>query len=142
MKSFCIPGFPSVMDPCGLEAVASRRFAKRKGNAFLGCFVLCLALSALGCSNSGGTSNSEGPTGKASTHSVDGALVFAENCAVCHALPILGSMLEQNRGRPPGFVYDALTEGNMRRMGAPLDEASRRAAAEFFTGVAFDSKAT
>ena len=68
-----------------------------------------------------------------------GAAVFAANCSVCHALPILSSLLEQNRGRPPGFVYDALTEGNMRRMGAPLDEASRRAVAEFFTGVRFDS---
>lgn len=66
-----------------------------------------------------------------------GAMVFAENCAVCHSLPILDSLLEQNRGRPPGFVYDALTHGNMRRMGAKLDEASRRAVAEFFTGVSF-----
>ena len=48
-------------------------------------------------------------------------------------LPILASLLEQNRGRPPGFVYDALSEGNMRRVGAQLDVASRRAVAEFFT---------
>lgn len=71
----------------------------------------------------------------------EGAAVFAANCSVCHSLPILSSLLEQNRGRPPGFVYDALTHGNMRRMGAPLDEASRRAVAEFFTGVRFDSPA-
>ncbi|MBY0399863.1 PQQ-binding-like beta-propeller repeat protein [Myxococcota bacterium] len=71
----------------------------------------------------------------------DGAAVFAANCSVCHSLPILGSLFEQNRGRPPGFVYDALTAGNMRRMGSPLDEASRRAVAEFFTGVRFDSPA-
>lgn len=75
----------------------------------------------------------------ASAPSPDGAAVFAENCSVCHSLPILGSLLEQNRGRPPGFVYDALTVGNMRRMGSPLDDASRRAVSEFFTGVAFDS---
>lgn len=68
-----------------------------------------------------------------------GATVFAERCAVCHSLPILSSLLEQNRGRPPGFVVDALTDGNMRRMGAGLDPASRRAVAEFFTGVRFDS---
>lgn len=68
-----------------------------------------------------------------------GAGVFAANCAVCHSLPILDSLLEQNRGRPPGFVYDVLTAGNMRRMGAGLDDASRRAVAEFFTGVPFDS---
>ncbi|MEZ4279028.1 MAG: PQQ-binding-like beta-propeller repeat protein [Myxococcota bacterium] len=79
----------------------------------------------------------EAPTGPAPV----GAAVFAANCSVCHSLPILSSLLEQNRGRPPGFVYDALTEGNMRRMGAPLDEASRRAVAEFFTGVRFDSPA-
>lgn len=71
----------------------------------------------------------------------DGAAVFAANCAVCHSLPILDSLFEQNRGRPPGFVYDALTVGNMRRMGSPLDDASRRAVAEFFTGVRFDSTA-
>jgi polyvinyl alcohol dehydrogenase (cytochrome) len=70
-----------------------------------------------------------------------GAIVFAENCAVCHSLPILSSMFEQNRGRPPGFVYDALAAGNMRRVGGQLDVASRRAAAEFFTGVPFNSKA-
>lgn len=70
-----------------------------------------------------------------------GAEVFAANCAVCHSLPILGSMLEQNQGRPPGFVFDAITEGNMRRMGASLDGASRRAVAEFFTGVPFASAA-
>ncbi|MEZ4333820.1 MAG: PQQ-binding-like beta-propeller repeat protein [Myxococcota bacterium] len=70
-----------------------------------------------------------------------GAEVFAANCAVCHSLPILDSLFEQNRGRPPGFVYDALTRGNMRRVGSTLDEASRRAVAEFFTGVPFDSPA-
>lgn len=70
----------------------------------------------------------------------DGAAVFAANCAVCHSLPILSSLFEQNRGRPPGFVYDALAHGNMRRVGAKLDDASKRAVAEFFTGVAFASK--
>jgi polyvinyl alcohol dehydrogenase (cytochrome) len=70
-----------------------------------------------------------------------GAEIFAERCAVCHALPILESLFEQNRGRPPGFVYDALTRGNMRRVGAGLDDAGRRAVAEFFTGIAFDSSA-
>ena len=76
-----------------------------------------------------------------SENTLSGAAVFAENCAVCHTLPILSSMFEQNRGRSPGFVYDAITEGNMRRMGASLDTASRRAVAEFFTGVSFDSAA-
>jgi polyvinyl alcohol dehydrogenase (cytochrome) len=72
----------------------------------------------------------------------DGATVFAANCAVCHTLPILSSMWEQNRGRAPGFVVDALSHGNMRRMGSSLDGPSRRAVAEFFTGVAFDSDAS
>jgi polyvinyl alcohol dehydrogenase (cytochrome) len=71
----------------------------------------------------------------------DGAAVFAEKCGVCHALPVLGSLREQNRGRPPGFVYDALTHGNMRRIGGELDDASRRAVAEYFTGVSFASPA-
>lgn len=72
----------------------------------------------------------------------DGVAVFAANCAVCHSLPILSSLFEQNRGRPPGFVYDALTDGNMRRVGAGLNDASRRAVAEFFTGVPFASSAS
>lgn len=84
-----------------------------------------------------GCAETLGPTESAPS----GEAVFAENCAVCHTLPILSSMFEQNRGRPPGFVYDAITEGNMRRMGASLDVASRRAVAEFFTGVPFESTA-
>jgi polyvinyl alcohol dehydrogenase (cytochrome) len=72
----------------------------------------------------------------------DGAALFAEKCAVCHALPILDSLRAQNRGRPPGFVYDALTHGNMRSVGGELDDASRRAVAEFFTGVSFASSAS
>ena len=78
---------------------------------------------------------------RASTDEPSGAVVFAENCVVCHGLPILASLLEQNQGRPPGFVYDALSEGNMRRMGSTLDGASRRAVAEFFTGVEFGTPA-
>lgn len=78
------------------------------------------------------------PTAKAAP---SGATIFAENCAVCHTLPILISLFEQNRGRSPGFVYDTLTVGNMRRVGGQLDDASRRAVAEFFTGVPFVSKA-
>lgn len=66
-----------------------------------------------------------------------GGQVFADNCAVCHALPLMAYQFPQMRGRPPGFVYDALTDGPMRRIGRGLDEASRRAAAEFFTGVRF-----
>jgi len=68
-----------------------------------------------------------------------GARVFSDNCPVCHSLPILSSLFEQNRGRPPGFVLDALEIGNMRRVGAALDDRSRRAVAEFFTGVDFDA---
>ena len=96
--------------------------------------VLALVLFVPGCSR-----RVEGPQGKVSAEFSKGAAVFAENCAVCHSLPILDSLLEQNRGRAPGFVYDALSEGNMRRMGAGLDDASRRAVAEFFTGVSFSS---
>jgi polyvinyl alcohol dehydrogenase (cytochrome) len=84
-------------------------------------------------------SSAEGGLERMSDVSAVGAEVFVANCAVCHTLPILNSLFEQNRGRPPGFVYDALTVGNMRRMGEPLDDASRRAVAEFFTGVSFES---
>lgn len=106
----------------------SPRDAQRYLSAAAAACLLLLCLGA-GCSESR----------RASTSGPSGAVVFADNCAVCHSLPILSSLLEQNQGRPPGFVYDALSEGNMRRMGAPLDVASRRAVAEYFTGVAFDS---
>ena len=66
-----------------------------------------------------------------------GGQVFADNCAVCHALPLMAYQFPQMKGRPPGFVYDALTTGAMRRIGRKLDEESRRAASEFFTGVAY-----
>jgi len=65
--------------------------------------------------------------------------VFAQNCAVCHAQPLMTYMFPQMRGRPPGFVYDAISVGPMRRVGQRLDEPSRRAVAEFFTGVEFGS---
>ena len=68
---------------------------------------------------------------------LSGGQVFADNCAVCHALPLMAYQFPQMKGRPPGFVYDALTEGPMRRIGRRLDAPSRRAAAEFFTGVRF-----
>jgi len=73
---------------------------------------------------------------------VSGEQVFADNCAVCHALPLMAYQIPQIKGRPPGFVYDALTTGAMRRVGARLGEPSRRAVAEYFTGVAFGSKAS
>lgn len=68
-----------------------------------------------------------------------GAALYAEHCATCHSLPIMTYMLPQMKGRPPGFVYDAISVGAMRRMGAELDEPSRRAVAEYFTGVPFSS---
>ncbi|MFO0690853.1 MAG: PQQ-binding-like beta-propeller repeat protein [Myxococcota bacterium] len=140
------------------DGVQSRIGAGRPGGAtpsrvatpFKAAVALALALSLVAaCAERATGPASPAPAASASAAAEaavaapgpDGATVFAENCAVCHALPILGSLLEQNRGRPPGFVYDALTVGNMRRMGAPLDDASRRAVAEFFTGVRFDSVA-
>ena len=92
---------------------------------------LAALLALLACAEA------ERPVATASTPS--GGQVFADHCAACHALPLMAYQVPQMRGRPPGFVYDALSEGAMRRMGAPLDEASRRAVAEFFTGVAFGS---
>ena len=92
---------------------------------------LAALLALLACAEA------ERPVATASTPS--GGRVFADHCAACHALPLMAYQVPQMRGRPPGFVYDALSEGAMRRMGAPLDEASRRAVAEFFTGVAFGS---
>lgn len=69
----------------------------------------------------------------------DGARVYAENCAVCHSLPLMGYLVPQILGRPPGYVYDVVTEGPMRGFGGRLDDASRRAVAEYFTGVSYGS---
>lgn len=102
-----------------------------------------LVASATACFRSGtrtvAAADAAQPTRSASsaTSPPDGEVLFATNCAICHALPILDSLRRQNRGRAPGFVVDALSVGNMRRMGKPLDEASRRAVAEYFTGVRF-----
>ncbi len=101
----------------------------RRGSFLLGASIVLLLIASTSCSEAR----------RASTSEPSGAVVFADNCVVCHGLPILSSLLEQNRGRPPGFVYDALSQGNMRRVGSTLDVASRRAVAEFFTGVDFDS---
>ena len=102
---------------------------KRQKPIHRGASAMALVLLIAGCSL----------TSPSTDATPNGALVFAENCSVCHSLPILASMFEQNQGRPPGFVVDAISHGNMRRMGAPLDLPSRRAAAEFFTGVSFSS---
>lgn len=119
-------------------ACASRSFFK----SFLQSHSAPLLVVGLGLLTACADRSSPPAADPAPIPSADGAAVFAENCAVCHALPILSSLLEQNRGRPPGFVYDALSHGNMRRMGAGLDDASRRAVAEFFTGISFASPAS
>lgn len=124
----------------GSSSSRARSFAP--GGPFLLLVALVVALFALACSDPHRTPPSaEAPFVPPSPAAVDGSAVFAERCAVCHSLPILSSLAQQNRGRPPGFVYDAISQGNMRRMGRGLDEASRRAVAEFFTGVAYDSPA-
>ena len=105
---------------------------ERKRWASTGLVALAVA-AGVGCSN-----------GTRAVHSdaravPSGGGVFAQNCAVCHAEPILAYMFPQMRGRPPGFVYDAISVGPMRLVGQHLDEPSRRAVAEFFTGVPFGS---
>jgi len=118
------------MPPFGFKAVVtSTTILRVTGRRLLAAACLLALLLGTGCAESR----------HAATSVPSGAVVFAESCAVCHGLPILSSLLEQNQGRPPGFVVDALREGNMRRMGSTLDDASRRAVAEFFTGVSFDS---
>lgn len=122
--------------PLLLRRLRDPQVAPRRGRASHARFAprrlaIALALLALGT----GCSERARTPGAAP----DGARIFAERCSVCHSLPILASLFEQNRGRPPGFVFDALSEGNMRRVGSRLDVAERRAVAEFFTGVSFDS---
>lgn len=96
--------------------------------------LLLAALIHAGCADTS-------PGAAASAPAVSGGAVFAENCAVCHALPLMVYQVPQMQGRPPGFVYDAITEGPMRRIGAKLDEESRRAVAAYFTGIAWNSPA-
>jgi polyvinyl alcohol dehydrogenase (cytochrome) len=70
-----------------------------------------------------------------------GEALFAENCAVCHSLPLITYLFDDLSAKSPGYVYDAISEGSMRRVGSRLDERSRRAIAEFFTGTTFSSSA-
>lgn len=106
---------------------------------------ICLLGGPLGCADSA-TPGARGPASanlaeRTTPHApaVSGAQVFAENCAVCHTLPLMAYQIPQMLGRPPGFVYDAISEGPMRRIGARLDEASRRAVAAYFTGTEWGS---
>jgi polyvinyl alcohol dehydrogenase (cytochrome) len=119
--------------PCPLsisKRVLARVQSRRVALASIACSV---ALATAACSMGHRSEPSD-----ASAQSL-GAAVFAEHCAVCHSQPLMAYMLPQMRGRPPGFVYDALSAGPMRRVGQQLDEVRRRAVAEFFTGVSFDS---
>ncbi|MBW2498797.1 MAG: PQQ-binding-like beta-propeller repeat protein [Deltaproteobacteria bacterium] len=94
-------------------------------------FVAGLLVLVTGCADSGPAAE-ERPSGEA---------LFAENCAVCHSLPLITYLFDDLSSKPPGYVYDAISEGSMRRVGSRLDEHSRRAIAEFFTGTSFASNA-
>jgi len=67
---------------------------------------------------------------------VDGAAVFSQNCAACHAAH--GSQrapqLESLRLLQPKFVLDTLTSGAMRVQAMRLNPAEMRAVAEYVTG--------
>src|SRR5262249_36645723 len=64
--------------------------------------------------------------------SPDGAKVYEDHCAVCHAksdprTPTLAVL----RQKPAEEILGALTNGKMREQGSDLTDAERRAVAEF-----------
>ena len=65
----------------------------------------------------------------------DGEAVYRQRCASCHegTLPRMPSR-EALRGVTPEAVETALSSFTMRRQGASLNGAERRAVAEFVTG--------
>jgi len=68
--------------------------------------------------------------------SSDGARVFRESCATCHAgaAEARAPSPDALRARTPQAIVDSLVTGAMRPQGARLSGAERRAVAEFLTG--------
>src|SRR5712675_292970 len=73
---------------------------------------------------------------------VDGAAVFSQNCAMCHAASGSGRApsLEGLRLLQPKFVTDTLETGAMRLQGMRLNPSEMRAVAEYVTGKALTSE--
>ena len=71
----------------------------------------------------------------AQAQQVDGAVVFSQNCAMCHTAR--GSQrvpqLDNLRLLQPKFVVDTLASGAMRLQGMRLNPAEMRAVAEYVT---------
>ena len=65
----------------------------------------------------------------------DGELVYRENCASCHEgeVPRVLSQVDV-RDASADYIYAALRSGLMKRQGAELDDAEKRAVAEFLSG--------
>ncbi|HEX4637227.1 MAG TPA: PQQ-binding-like beta-propeller repeat protein [Rhizomicrobium sp.] len=74
---------------------------------------------------------------------VDGAAVFLQSCAQCHAAPESGRAprVESLRLLQPNFVVDTLTSGVMRLQGMRLNPAEMRAVAEYVTAKPFTTEA-
>ena len=75
-----------------------------------------------------------------------GALfLFEQRCASCHVNPTAGSRAptrEQLQGQTPERVLNALTTGSMAPMAMDLNEAQKRAIAEYVSGRAFGTAAS
>ena len=69
----------------------------------------------------------------------DGEAVFRANCATCHGdpngpSPVSAPTVAALRRSTPESILNALVNGKMRIQGTPLDDAARRAVAEFLGG--------
>ncbi len=104
-----------------------------------------LAQGAQAPAGTAGTSATAAPAGT-------GAAVFQRICAVCHlsivqtsaaapgkALDTRAVPSELLRMFPPGAILNALTNGKMQAQGASLNDAERRAVAEYASGRSFDA---
>ena len=80
----------------------------------------------------------------ASAQAPDGAAVYQKSCATCHSNPTPENRAparETLRQFSPESILTALTTGNMFRQGYDLNDAEKRAVAEFLAGRAFGTPA-
>src|SRR6266853_5411207 len=80
----------------------------------------------------------------ASAQTPDGAAVYQKSCATCHSNPTAENRAPARdtlRQFSPESILTALTTGTMFRQGYDLNDAEKRAVAEFVAGRAFGTPA-